>query len=333
MNTTPSEKKSFSISVVIPNYNGRQLLEKNLPSVYTALKNVTAYEVIIVDDASTDDSVNYIKNNHPDIILLANEINKGFAATINKGIAIAKHDLVLALNSDVQLTSTYFESQYTYFSKSDTFGVMGRIIGFGNGELQDAAKFPKVNFKGIKTSYNYNPLNTSGVWLPSFFLSGANALMDRKKLLALNSFDELYSPFYYEDADLGLRAWRVGWKCYYEPQAVCMHELSSTISKTKPTKKKIIIERNRILFNYIHLQGIQLFAYKCWLRLRSVSRLIIGNTIALKAMKEVTLKQDALAQSKEKLVALQKKNNCCLSAKEVERIITKEIKIIKYKIF
>lgn len=333
MNSAQAEKKSFSISVVIPNYNGRHLLEKNLPSVYTALKNVAIWEVIIVDDASTDDSVNYLKNNYPNITLLVNETNKGFAATINKGITAARYDLVLALNSDVQLTSSYFEPQYKYFYRTDTFGVMGKITGFGNEQVQDAAKFPKVSFKGIKTSYNYSPLDTNDRWFPSFFLSGANALMDRKKLTELNKFDELYSPFYYEDADLGLRAWRTGCKCYYEPQAVCMHELSSTISKLKSNKKKIIIERNRIFFNYLHLQGTQLFIYKCWLWLRCVSRLLTGNTIVLNAVKEVNLRKNTLATSKQTLTELQKKNGCHLSAKEVEQLILQELKMIRYRTF
>ena len=75
-----------SISVVIPNYNGRHLLEQNLPSVYAALHAVDcAFEVIVSDDASTDDSIAFIRENYPDVTLICNEKNGGFAININKG--------------------------------------------------------------------------------------------------------------------------------------------------------------------------------------------------------------------------------------------------------
>ncbi len=325
--------KLFSISVVIPNYNGKHLLEVNLPSVFAALQWMqTEFEVIVVDDASSDDSVNFIRQNYSNIKLLLNEINKGFSPTVNKGIFAAKYDLVLALNSDVKLTVDYFKIQLKYFEKADTFGVMGKIVDHSGKQLQDAAKLPKVSFKGIKGTYNYIPDSLpAAIWLPTFFLSGANALMDRKKLLQLGGFDEIFAPFYFEDADLGIRAWRVGWKCYFEPEAVCMHELSSTISKLKSEKVKTIIERNRILFNYLHLTGMQLFLYKCWLSLRSYGRLLMGNTTAYKAMQLVD--SNAIDYSKNALLELQKKNNTSFSVQEVESSILESIEGIQYRVF
>ncbi|MDB5151144.1 MAG: glycosyltransferase, partial [Mucilaginibacter sp.] len=125
MNNTNINK---GISVVIPNYNGTKLLTQNLPSVYTALKNsALPYEVIISDDASTDDSVAFIKTNYPDVILISNSENSGFSVNINKGIAAAKLELVLLLNSDIKLDEHYFEPQLKYFDKPGTFGVMGKI--------------------------------------------------------------------------------------------------------------------------------------------------------------------------------------------------------------
>jgi GT2 family glycosyltransferase len=328
-------KSGSTISVVIPNYNGKHLLETNLPFVYSAL-NFTKlkYEVIVIDDASIDDSVLFVQQQYPEIKLLKNEVNKGFSPTINKGIYAAENELVLALNSDVQLTEDYFVEQLKYFEAPDTFGVMGHIVDHGNPRIQDSGKFPSISFKGIKTTYNYIPLNSnSETWLPSFFLSGANALMDRKKLLQLKGFDEIYAPYYYEDADLGIRAWRAGWCCYVEPKAICMHTVSSTIGKIKPEKVKIIAERNRIILNQIHLTGFHLSLFKVWLRVRCLSKFLTGNLIIYKAIQLYRKDLPALKESREALQKLQLKNKVNYSVYDIEKKILKKIGSIPYRIF
>lgn len=324
-----------SISVVIPNYNGKHLLEANLPSVYAALKFVNLkYEIIIVDDASIDDSVSFVLQHYPEIKLLKNEINKGFSPTINKGIFAAQYELVLALNSDVKLTENYFIEQLKYFEKPDTFGVMGHITDLDSPRIQDSGKFPSISFKGIKTTYNYIPeTNTSEKWLPSFFLSGANALMDRNKLLELNGFDEIYAPYYYEDADLGIRAWRAGWCCYVEPKAICMHAISSTIGKVKPEKVKIIAERNRIVLNHLHLPNSQLRFFKIWLWIRCFSKLLTGNSTIYKAIQLFNTDLSALERSQQALRKLQAKNKVNYSVLDVEEKILKMMRIMKYRVF
>lgn len=330
-----SKSLPTSISVVIPNYNGKHLLETNLPSVYTALKFVNLnYEIIVVDDASADDSVSFVQQHYPEIILLKNEVNKGFSPTINKGIFAAKHELVLALNSDVQLTEDYFVEQLKYFEASDTFGVMGHITDTDSPRVQDSGKFPKISFKGIKTTYNYIPLTkTIETWLPSFFLSGANALMDRTKLMELKGFDEIFAPYYYEDADLGIRAWRAGWCCYVEPKSICMHSISSTIGKVKPNKVKIIAERNRIILNHLHLPDAPLRFFKVWLWLRCISKLLTGNLIIYKAIQSFRNDLPRLEQSRQALKQLQAKNKVNYSAVEVEEKILKKIRKMEYRIF
>ena len=169
--------------------------------------------------------------------------------------------------------------------------------------------------------------------LPSFFLSGANALMDREKLMQLQGFDEIYAPYYYEDADLGIRAWRAGWCCYVEPKAVCMHATSSTISKAKPEKVKIIAERNRIILNYLHLPYAQLrlFTYKLWLR--SALKMLTGNFIVYKAIQLFKKDLSAVKQSQQALQQLQAKNKVNYSVADVAKMILKKIEVIPYRIF
>lgn len=252
MTTTPNSRKS--ISVVLPNYNGRHLLERNLPSVYEALDNArTDFEIIITDDCSTDSSVAFIRQYYPLIRLIINTRNQGFSKSCNKGITEAKNDLILLLNTDIELNINYLESQFKYFELPDTFGVMSKIIGAKNGETQDTARF--LTYSGFKIkANNFYYLEDEDFLAPTAYLSGANALIDAKKLRDIGGFDEIFSPFYCEDFELGLRAWRLGWKCYYDPKSYCIHDHSST-TKNYRTRNwvKAIFFRNRLFVHAIHL--------------------------------------------------------------------------------
>jgi GT2 family glycosyltransferase len=248
--------KNKGISVVIPNYNGRQLLPEILPLLYDALVNTGMdCEIILSDDCSTDDTVDYIKNDHPQIKIIESVTNRGFSPTINKGIFKAVYDHVLLLNSDVKLSPDYFKNLLPYFDQEDTFGVMGRIIGWDDDNIQDGGKYPAFHGVKIKTSGNYIPLDSkTGDRMYSMYLSGANAFVSREKLILLGGFDELFAPFYVEDFELSLRAWRMGFKCYYEHNAICRHKISTTIkSKSSKNFVKKIYYRNKMFLHAIHL--------------------------------------------------------------------------------
>lgn len=251
-----------SISIVIPNYNGRHLLQEYLPFTVAAIQNAgTDYEIIVVDDASKDDSVAFMTEQYPQIKLLINAQNGGFSYTCNQGLAAANCDLTLLLNSDVKLLPDYFEQQFRYFDDPETFGVMGRIIDMDAEHIQDAARLPKLNGLKLKTAFFYYTDNADDRLL-TFYLSGANALIDTKKIQAIGGFYELFSPFYCEDMELSLRAWRMGWKCYYEHQSVCRHQISASTKNYDTAKRvKSIYYRNRFYMHALHLNGLALLGW------------------------------------------------------------------------
>ncbi len=254
----------MNISVVIPNYNGVHLFPETLPALYKALEYTgRRFEIIIIDDCSKDNSIEYLNEYYPDIIKLKNEVNSGFSATINKGIFSAKHELVLLLNSDVKLTQNYFEDQFKYFDLPDTFGVMGKIIGWNDEQVQDGGKYPRFEGFKLKTSENYLPVNTSSdTFFYSMYLSGANALVRRETIKLLNGFNEMFSPFYMEDVELSVRAWRSGHRCYFEPLSVCRHKTSESIrTKEKKDYIRIIYNRNKLYFHAIHYEGLWFSAW------------------------------------------------------------------------
>ena len=234
------------------------LFPDTLPALLKALEySAKVFEIIIIDDCSTDGSIEFLEINFPQIIVLQNKQNSGFSVTINKGIFAAKNDLVLLLNSDVKLMENYFKHQLKYFQMPDTFGVMGEIIGWEDEQIQDGAKYPKFEGFKLKTSSNYLLIDNEDNLMYSMYLSGANALIKRDKLVELKGFNELYSPFYMEDVDLSVRAWRSGLKCYFEPLSICRHKSSESIS-SKENKEHIrtIYNRNKLYFHALHLDGI-----------------------------------------------------------------------------
>ena len=324
------------ISVVIPNFNGINLLPEILPPLYLELKKTNLpFEVIVSDDCSTDSSVSFIKKNFPEIILLESEINQGFSKTINKGIFIAQYGYLFLLNSDVKLTENYFSNQFKYFEKQDTFGVMGRIIGWDDDKIQDGGKFPSFHGVKIKTNVNYFPvLPNENDQLYSMYLSGANAFVDRNKIIALNGFDEVFSPYYVEDYELSLRAWRMGWKCYYDHISVCRHKTSTTI-KTKSKKYfiKSIYYRNKIFLHFIHLSELKLFFWYFQLFFETLFSIFTGKFYFLKSLQLFFRDYKKAKSSKMKFKNILNKQKISFSVEQVAKIVLNNISNISFNSF
>lgn len=254
---------SKSVSVIIPSFNGKELLEENLPFVIQSLVGVPRSEIIIVDDASSDGSIDFLKSNYPEIRVIKNIKNIGFGPSINAGLKEANHDLVLLLNNDIKLDKKYISTSLKYFADPETFGVMGIIKDELSEVILEGIKWPRISVSGLK----YKDLSMLEIenWdepVFTFYLCGGNAIVDRVKMLELQGFLDIYHPFYLEDVDLSLRAWLSGWKLYFNPEAHCYHKHSATISKYNPENYIVIIsKRNRLVLSYLYLNGFNKFLF------------------------------------------------------------------------
>lgn len=274
------------ISVVIPNYNGASLLPAALPALQKALqRSGLSSEVFLCDDASTDNSVALVQKEFDWVTVLPGTRNCGFSPAVNRGIRAAGLSYLLILNTDVLLPEDFFVPLLRYFDEATTFGVMTRIIGWQSDTIQDGGKLPSFHGTKIKTSGNYIPLdNCTEAWLPSMYLSGANALVATDKIKMLGGLDELFAPFYVEDAELGLRAWRMGWHCYYEHHMYCRHKESVTIrSHNRKTFIKRVYNRNKMLMHAIHLPGGLLLLWHLQLLGETLASLVLLRLFFVKA--------------------------------------------------
>jgi GT2 family glycosyltransferase len=321
----------FSVSIVIPNYNGQHLLADTIRAARKALvtSNITDFEIIVSDDASTDDSVRLVETDFPEIIIVRSEVNTGFAGNMNRGINRASKELVCFLNSDVLLTSAYFVPQLSLFESSQTFGVMGAIFDQETKEPQDGAKNARIGFLHIES--NKNTFSSSEV-LPTLFLSGANALVRREYLEQLGGFCELFNPYYSEDVDLGLQAWRSGWKLYFQPLSICYHAQSSTIKKLPNERVRMIAKRNKHFLHFLHLPPVFNWIYMMRVFTNSLGQLIVGNPRHIRAVFSMFRALKNLQQVR-KTRLKQAKGKTRLSILQVKQVIDDMTHITSKEVF
>jgi GT2 family glycosyltransferase len=242
------------ISVVIPNYNGRALLEKNVPILLNDIGSYgLPYEIIISDDASSDDSVAFVKKKFQQVILICSKKNRGFSTTVNNGAFSARFNYLLLLNSDIRVTSGFLLPMLAYFKKPDTFAVSNMTMD-QKGDNLIRTHIMEFHWGIFRERY----FDDSGLSSFAFGASGGHALFDTRKFIELGGFCELFNPFYYEDSDLGYRAWKRGYRIYFEPASKVYHDHQGSIGKLNASFVKTISYRNRFLFYWKNLTDLDL---------------------------------------------------------------------------
>jgi GT2 family glycosyltransferase len=288
-------------SIIIPNYNGEALLQANLPSVIKESQNFNgACEVIVVDDASADNSVKILQEKFPSVKLVQHESNQGFAEGIHSGVNAASHELVFLLNSDVQLTEGCLNALGEYFVDDDTFAVNPLILNQDHVVSQSAwtrSQFSHGRLKLLPWDTASLPdMKQAGEGRLTLYCSGGSVMMRKAMFESLNGFSDLYKPFYYEDFDLGLRAWYRGWKSYFCPNAEVIHADKGTIEDHfKSDLIKSTQRRNRYLLEWTHFPMPRLlFSTLPFTLLQLLGELILMDkknlkafSSALKKLKEV----------------------------------------------
>jgi GT2 family glycosyltransferase/glycosyltransferase involved in cell wall biosynthesis len=267
-------------TVVIPNWNGRDLLARYLPSIVEALSANPRNEILVVDNASTDDSVQFLHSNFPKVHVLALDRNYGFGGGSNRGFAAASNDIVVLLNSDMRVAPDFLQPLLDGFSASDVFAVSCQIFFTDANKLREETGMTECWWhRGMLRARHRSDASVDSLW-PCFYAGGGSSAFDRRKFLELGGFDELLRPFYMEDSDLGLMAWKRGWRILYQPQSLVWHEHRGTIGKSF-SRAYIdgIIAKNAILFAWKNAHSnSRLLAHFAWLMLGGAWSWLAGNS-------------------------------------------------------
>lgn len=224
----------MTVTIAIPNYNGAELLPRNLPNILAAGAN----EILINDDASIDNSVKIIQENFPEIKLLISQQNQGFISSVNKLFNAASGEIVVLLNNDVLVDKNFLPPLIKHFTNKKIFAVNCHEKGSGWGESHWKDGF----YEFIKTEAD-NKLHKSA------WASGGSAAFNKKIWQGLGGLDPLFAPFYWEDVELSFRALKAGFDIFWEPKSLVDHQHGTTISKSHSNKFVTRVQqRNQLLF-------------------------------------------------------------------------------------
>lgn len=218
-------------SVVIPNWNGRDLLEKYLPSVVRALAGNPGNEIIVVDNGSTDESAEFVRTHFPRVKLLALEKNLGFGGGSNAGFQAAQNDIVVLLNSDMRVEPDFLAPLLAGFTDDKVFAVSCQIFFSDPAKKREETGLTQADWEHGHLRVRHVIDSEILTEYPCYYGGGGSCAFDRHKFLSLGGFDHIFRPFYLEDTDLGHLAWKRGWKVLFQPASKVWHEHRGTIGK------------------------------------------------------------------------------------------------------
>lgn len=271
-----------SVAIVILNWNGKHFLEKFLPSVIQSdYNNLT---VVVADNASTDDSISFLKKNYPSVTLIINSVNEGFSKGYNSALKKVYADYYVLLNSDVQVCK----------------GWIGPVISLMESDHEIAACQPKVLSFNNRNQFEY--AGASGGWIDSlgypfsrgrvfdhcesdtgqyddvsriFWATGAALFVRSSVFHEMNGFDEFFFA-HQEEIDLCWRMQKEGYKVYVVPSSVVYHVGGGTLPMG--SKRKVYLNfRNNLIMLFKNLS----FSEGFW---KIPCRLLLDNITALKAL-------------------------------------------------
>ncbi len=238
----------MKVSIVIPNWNGEEKLKKHLPGVLEIAKANGVHEVIVSDDASTDGSVQLLKSQFPEVVLVERKKNGGFSSNVNTGVKKASGDLVFLLNTDAGLEKDVFKYALPHFENPNVFSVGCNVGGsFARGEFKNGF-FWHSQGEGAQTHR-------------TLWASGGSGIFRKSIWEELGGLDELFNPFYEEDVDLGYRATKRGYINIWEPKAKVEHYKEPGVISLNFAKSKVkkTAERNQLIFIWKNITSENLF--------------------------------------------------------------------------
>jgi Predicted glycosyltransferases len=242
------------------------------------------FEVIVVDDASPDDSATVLAQ-VAGLRLLRNERNLGFIGSCNAGAAVAQGEFLLFLNNDTQVTSGWLDALLRCFAERTDCGIAGSRLVYPDGRLQEAGGLVFADGSGWATG-RFEPRDA-----PAFryrretdYVSGASLMIRREVFQRIGGFDMRYAPAYYEDTDLAFAVRQLGLRVYYEPASTIIHceGITAGTDLTRGIKRHQVINQAKFVDKWkveLSSQPLGGTALECAARWRSRGRVLVVDTM------------------------------------------------------
>jgi len=245
--------KTPSVSIIIPVFNQIKHTLNCLKSIERFTPK-TSFEVIVIDDCSTDqteENLKYVKG----ITYQKNPENLGFLKSCNQAASIAKGDYIFFLNNDTMVTAGWLDSLVEVFKSHPDAGIVGSRLIYPDGKLQEAGGIVWNDASGWNYGRSDDPKKPEYNYLKEVdYISGAALMITRQLFVALGQFDERYFPAYYEDTDLAFEVRRAGKKVYLQPRSNTVHfeGASNGTDTSRGIKKHQTINQKKFLQKWKH---------------------------------------------------------------------------------
>jgi GT2 family glycosyltransferase len=233
----------MKIDILVLNYNGKDLLEKNLPSVIeSAGFSKHECKVVVVDNKSTDKSAEFLKGNFKGIEIFHSERND-VLCSYNEAIKDRKSDMVIFLNNDMKVKEDFIDHLAIHFKDENVFFAAPRLLN-PDGTYNGGKSYLEFKAGIIRAVPDKEDTEHSGT--TPFISTGA---FRRELFISLGGFDRFYLPGIWEDVDICYRALLLGKKGLYEPKSIVWHDESTTFKREYGNDKKLVLaHRNMFLF-------------------------------------------------------------------------------------
>jgi len=237
------------VSIIIPVFNNLSYTYNCLLSLYNNIPSTLSYEIIVVDDCSSDHTEKFFKTNANGIKYIRNLVNSGFLLSSNNGAMAGQGEYICFLNNDTQIKVNWLESLINTF-RDEGVGLVGSKLVYANGLLQEAGGILFSDSNAANYGNNQDPGHPLYNFIREVdYCSGASIMIKNSDLQKINYFDNLYVPAYYEDTDLCLSVKHtLNKKVVYQPLSELIHFegiSSGTDTEKHPVKKFQVINKGK----------------------------------------------------------------------------------------
>ncbi|GEM_PF-231142 len=242
-------------SLIVSTWNGRHLLETCLPRLLEAVAYAGGdHEIIVVDDASHDDTVEFVRREFPQVRLVALRRNLRFAGANNAGARAARGEVLVFLNNDVIPDRDFLPPLLRHFADPSVFAATAHIrtpeADRPGGRSRETGLVRPRFEDGFFALRHEEPVSREPV--PVIYAGGGSSAYRRSAFLRLGGFDRLFRPFYFEDLDVTYRAQKAGLRVLFEPRSRVLHKHRQTNSPRNFPGGYVdrMFEKNQLLFTW-----------------------------------------------------------------------------------
>lgn len=237
------------VSICILNYNGKHYLEACINSIYDIDYPKDRFEIVVVDNASSDGSVEFLKNKFPSVRIFEFSENLGFSGGYNRAINQINNEYIVLLNVDTKVTKNWLSELVKPANQKDIAACGSKMLFYDHPDLINHAG-GQITIAGFGYDIDFGKKDECKINNPKYISTACGGAMLIKKSIfkEVGEFDSAYF-MYFEDVDLCWRFWLYGYKILYTPSSIVLHKYSGVMGSESP--QKIYLTQRNHFFNII----------------------------------------------------------------------------------